>query len=69
MKFAVKYTETLARTYFIEADSYEESLEKLAEALDENKISAPSYCINCAYSNKTSTFTNKELEEIKTDIK
>lgn len=69
MKYAIRYTETYARTYFVEAESYEESLEKLENALSTDSVDGPNYCIGCDFFNKTTSFTDEEIEKVSIDVR
>ena len=50
MKYAIRYEEILADTYFVEADSFSEAKEKLDKALRNGEISSPDSFQECNFS-------------------
>lgn len=52
-RFAIKYKETYARTYYVEADTYEDACEKTWEAIHEGKVKAPDICIGGNFEDET----------------
>lgn len=63
MVYAIKYTETYARTYFVDADLYDQAVEKLNQALQNDKIEGPNYCIDCGFFDVTNSYTGEELNK------
>ena len=52
-RFAIRYKETYARTYYVEADTYEDACEKIWEAIHESKVKAPDVCIGGNFEDET----------------
>lgn len=56
-RFAIKYYETYARTYYVEGNNFDEASDKLYNAIFEGKIDGPEECIDA----ETEDFTCDEL--------
>ena len=60
--FAISYTETYERGYFVKATSFDEACEKRGDAIMNGQVDGPEYCIDSSYLDTTGDFTQKELE-------
>ena len=58
-RFAIDYRESFSRTYVVEAESYDEAQEKLANAIMNGEVEAPDNCYDSGYND--STFLIKRL--------
>lgn len=52
-RYAIRYKETYARTYYVEADTYEEGCEKIRHAIMKSKVEDPDICIDSGYEDET----------------
>ena len=48
-RFAVKYTETFARLYYVEADDFDQACNKLADEILYGNVDAPDDCYDTIY--------------------
>jgi hypothetical protein len=51
MTHAIKNLETYERTYFVQADTFDEAREKLEDAIQNGKINGPEECSDTEYIN------------------
>ena len=58
MKYAIRITESLSRTVIVEADSYDDGVNKLEMAHDDNKITVTpdNAFVEISYTNETENF-------------
>lgn len=62
---AVTLTESYSRTYYVEADSYDEAKEKLDEAIREGKVDGPDECCSVEYKDDTDEYNGVSPERMK----
>lgn len=66
--FDIEYTETYANTYTVEAETFEEAIEKLLEDIMNGREEGPEDCVNSDFKDVTEeeqklvSLTNTELE-------
>lgn len=65
--FAINYSETYERTYFVAAENFEEAEELLSDALMHGKVQPPEYCIDSEYKNITECWQDEVSQTIVTD--
>lgn len=68
-RFAIRYTETYGKTYYVEADTYEDACEKTREAIMHNKVDAPDICIDSGYEDETKYHLENLEDDDNLDIK
>ena len=51
MTHAIKYRETYERTYFIQADTFEEACKNLEDAIQNGNFDGPEECVAAEYIN------------------
>lgn len=65
--FEIKYTETYANTYTVEAETFEEAIEKLLDDIENGRERGPEDCVNSDFKDVTEeeqkliSITNTEL--------
>ena len=61
-RFAIEYSETFSNVYFVEAETFDEGVEKIDKAISEDEIDGPEECSDCEYADVTQEYEH-ELEE------
>ena len=62
-RFAILYTESYARTYFVEAADYDHAKDKLQQAMWDGNVDGPDECSDSSYMDVTTRFQRQDLND------
>lgn len=62
-RFAIKYSETYSKVYYVDADNYYKGVDKLQEAIEEGTVNGPDQCSDSAYMNVSDKQDDGALED------
>lgn len=62
-RFAIEYSETYSKMYYVDADNYYEGVDKLQEAIREGTVEGPDQCTDSDYIDVTNEQYNWALAD------
>lgn len=62
-RFAIEYSETYSRVYFVEADNFHNGVNKLQAAIMEGDVESPKQCSDSDYVDLTGSQDDETLKD------